>query len=86
MQVSPVGIDGDDEDLQTEIQFAKCKDGVPLFREESARSSIIEGRTEPRPKPLSPTSKAKEMVALSETISSMAKLRMNDQRCSLSKV
>ena len=66
--------------------FKKCKDGVALYRDESVRSRISEWRPEPSLPPLSPKTKTKAISALSETISSMAKLRMDDQRCSLNKV
>ena len=76
----------DDEDHQAGVQFEKCRAGVTLYRKDSMRSTVTEVREEPRSRPLSPTSKTKEISALTETISSMARLRMDDQRCSLTRV
>ena len=75
-----------DEEEDNCVQFEKCRAGLSLYRKDSVRSTLTEVREEPRSHPLSPTSKTKEMFALTETISSMARLRMDDQRCSLKKV
>ena len=75
---------GGEEGSVTEIRFEKCKDGVTLYRDVSVQSTNVE--EEDQPPPLSPDSKSKEMSALSEVISSMAGMRMDDQRCSLNKV
>ena len=77
---------GGDDGLQTEIKFEKCKEGLQLFREESMQSAFIEAGERRCRSPLSPSSKAKEMFAISEVISTMSGMRMDDQRCSLTKL
>ena len=74
-----------DEGSMTEVRFEKCKDGVSLYRDESVQSKISEEVDEPCSPPL-PKSKTNEIFTLSEMISSMSGMRMNDQRCSLTKV
>ena len=75
---------GGEEGSVTEIKFEKCKDRVTLYRTVSAQSKNDE--EDHQPPPLSRDSKSKEMSELSEVISSMAGMRMDDQRCSLNKV
>ena len=75
---------GGDEGSVTEIKFDKCKDGVTLYRDLSFQGKSFD--MEVQPTPLSPKTKCKEMSALTEVISNMASMRMDDQRCSLVKV
>ena len=75
---------GGDEGSVTEIKFEKCKDGVTLYRDLSLRGKSFD--MEEQLSPLSPKTKRKEMSALTEVISNMASMRMDDQRCSLFKV
>ena len=82
----------DDDDAETDvfenvggIRFEKCKEGVMLFRHDSMRNKVTEIKVD-EITPMSPKSKRREMSILSETISNMAKLRMEDQRCTLQKV
>ena len=84
-QANPIVYLGGDDGPLTEIRFEKCKEGVSLYRDASMQSTIYE-ESRPHSTPLSPTSKTKEMFALSETISRMGGMRIDDQRCSLTKV
>ena len=71
----------DDEDCKgLEQQFAKCREGIKLFREASlvSRSS----RT-PDEDDVLQDSPEKNLSELNEIIATMANTRINDQRCSL---
>ena len=65
----------------TEIKFEKCKAGLTLY---SVHARSVEPEEDLR-QPLSPLTKTTEMHVLTEIVSSMAGMRMDDQRCVLKK-
>ena len=70
----------DEEDVEANVQFVKCRAGVQLFREMSVISRAPDTI---RPKARPDLDCQEDIAKMSELLSVMARMRLDDQRCAL---
>ena len=70
----------DEEDEESNVQFAKCRAGVQLFREMSVISRAPDTI---RPKSGPDLDCQEDIAKMSDLLSVMARMRLDDQRCAL---